>query len=264
MTLAVVLLLAALGAAPMAQGGQAPPPPPPPPTDVVIEPLPPPAPPDTHAVLDAPYSTQALRAAPAPAVLDAYRADPAFQYDHPEAEGPSLWDRFWTWLWRSIWQPIQESTSAGFRDWVIIGLAVGALGWVVARLLRTGGVGVFARGARAGVGVGPLMDVEDIAEVDLETRLGHALAAGDHREAVRVRYLRLLQALDAAGVVAWRRDKTNRQYVAEVAAADPRHAPSFRRATRAFDAVWYGERPVSESLYARLAPVFDGAHPAAP
>ena len=76
-----------------------------------------------------------------------------------------------------------------------------------------------------------------------------------------MRYLLLLQALDAAGALSWRRDKTNREYVAEVSAADRAHAGPFARATRAFDAVWYGERPVSPALYAELAPVFDRATP---
>ena len=48
-----------------------------------------------------------------------------------------------------------------------------------------------------------------------------------------------------------------------MAAADADHAPLFTRATRVFDAVWYGERPVSPALYAELAPLFDGASPRA-
>ena len=210
-----------------------------------------------------PLAADTLRPSPAPAVLDAYRADPDFQYDRPQAEGPSLWERFWRWGYRTVLAPIFENTSARAREWVLIALAVGILGWVLSRLLQAEGSGVFGRSATTGGVGGPLLDAEDIAEVDLHTRLAEALDRGDHREAVRVRYLLLLQALDAAGAIAWRRDKTNRQYVTEVAAADADHAPLFTRATRVFDAVWYGERPVSPALYAELAPLFDGASPRA-
>ncbi len=236
----------------------------------VAQPSPPPAAPPPPPPISlppgddlygAPPATDTLRPRPAPARLGAYRADPDFQYDNPQAEGPSLGERVWVWLRRTVWDPVRENTTADGRWAVVVALAVGLLGWAVSRLLRAEGGGVFAR-QRGGTGTaGPLLDVDDIAVVDLGTRLRHALAAGDHRQAVRVRYLVLLQALDAAGALVWRRDKTNRQYVAEVAAADPAHAAPFARATRAFDAVWYGERPVPPALYAELAPVFDRATP---
>ena len=214
----------------------------------------------TTDTLAAPVTTQRLDARPAPDVVARYRADPDFQYARPEAKGPSLWDRFWSWLARTFWDPVRDSTTASGREWFVALLAVVLLGWVVARLLRVEGSGVFARPDRPAPGVG-LLDAEDIAQVDLGTRLRDALAAGDHREAVRVRYLSVLQALDGAGALAWRRDKTNRQYVAEVARAAPALAEPFRQATRVFDAVWYGERPVSAALYGRLAPLFDAATP---
>lgn len=210
---------------------------------------------------EVPVATEALEPRPVPGVVDRYRADPDFQYANPEAKGPSLWDRFWEWVRRTFWDPVYESTTPDARKTVLVILAVLALGWVVARLLRSDGYSsVFSRPDAATPGVG-LLDVEDIAAVDLGVRLREALAAGDHREAVRVRYLSVLQALDGAGALAWRPDKTNRQYVGEVAQAAPALADPFRQATRVFDAVWYGERPVSASRYDRLAPLFDAATP---
>ena len=243
----------------------APPPPPSPPAPGYPSPPPAsPAPPETVDDLDLvdappppapPFATDTLRPAPAPPVLDAYRADPDFQYHRTEARGPSLWQRFWTWLSRLFGDSAGQAPP-GFWTTVFVLLSVLGLGWAVTRVLQAGGSGLFSRSDRAPDGA-PLLDVEDIAEVDLGTRLRTALAAGNHREAVRVRYLQTLQALDAAGVVAWRRDKTNRQYAAEVGAARPALADPFRDATRVFDAVWYGERPVSGALYARVAPLFD-------
>ncbi len=241
-------------------GAQGPPPPPAPAppgpvTDGGVEERPD----DAPLPVPLPVLADTLHPSAPPPVLDAYRADPDFQYDRPEARGPSLLERFFAWL-RRLWSPVADNTSAGFRETIYVLLAVLALGWAVTRLLRVGGTGLWAR-KDAPVGGAPLLDVEDIAEVDLGPRLRQALAAGDHREAVRVRYLQTLQALDAAGVVAWRRDKTNRQYAAEVGAARRELAAPFRAATRVFDAVWYGERPVSAALYAEVAPLFDRAAP---
>ena len=257
------LALALLAAAVVAQDAPRPvAPPPPPPDRPGAEAVPLPRPEDSADVYGAPLATDTLAPAPAPAGLDAYRADPDFQYDDPQAEGPSLWEQVLRWLRRTLWDPVFENTTPDARRYVLVGLAVLALGWALARLLRVEGAGVFARRSDAGGAAGPLLDAEDIARVDLETRLRAALDAGQHREAVRARYLLLLQSLDAAGAIAWRRDKTNRQYVAEVRASRPERARSFARATRVFDAVWYGERPVPPALYAELAPLFDEAAPA--
>ena len=249
--------------------------PPPPPVDEAAPPATPPAdvpppPPPVDLPLDRaaaddraglpPAARDTLRALAPPPVLDAYRADPDFQYDRPEAEGPSLWDRFWAWVYRTFWEPVARSTTDTFWQWTLAAFAVGVLGWVVTRLLRAEGSGVFGRSAGPSPGA-PLLDVEDIARVDLGAALDQAVAGHDWRQAVRLRYLLALQALDAGGALVWRCDKTNREYGAEVAASAPDLARPFRDATRAFDAVWYGDRPVSDRLYRRLAPTFDRVTP---
>ena len=224
-------------------------------------PSPPPVPANpSDAPERAPRAADTLRPLPPPATVDAYRADPDFQYDRPRAEGPSLWSLLWDWVVRTLIEPVGRYTSVSFWEGVFVLAAVVALGWVVSRLVGAQGGGVFA--GRAPGGAAALLDADDIAAVDLDARLAAALDGGELREAVRVRYLLVLQALDAAGAVAWRRDKTNRQYVGEVAAARADLAAPFRSVTRAFDAVWYGERPVSAALYAQLAPLFDRATPA--
>lgn len=255
--LRTLALWAVLAATAGAQPPAAPPPPPPPPDGFFQDILEA----DTTDAAEAPLATEPLVPRAVPDLVDRYRDDPDFQYADPKAEGPSLWERFWDWIHRTFWKPMMESTTADGRAVALTVLAVVGLAWVVARLLRAeGSGGLFVRSGPAAPGVS-LLDVDDIAEVDLGTRLREALAAGDHREAVRVRYLAVLQALDAARALAWRRDKTNREYLAEVARAAPDLADPFRQATRVFDAVWYGERPVSAARYARLAPLFDAASP---
>ncbi|MEM7787888.1 MAG: DUF4129 domain-containing protein [Bacteroidota bacterium] len=246
-----LLLITLLGAA----SAQDPPAPPPaPPKGVVIDDVRP----EAVAVDSALLPAAALDPRPAPGdVLGAYRADPDFQYDRPEAAGPSLWQRFLAWLGRQIFGPIAENTTWEFWQWTLVLLGVAALGWVAARLLQTEGTGLFGRRQTSQGEVGPLLDVDDIAEVDLDALLGRALAEADHREAVRFRYLLVLQALDAVGAVAWRRDKTNRTYVAEARAHDAALGRPFADATRVFDYVWYGERAVDDARYAALAPLFD-------
>ncbi len=210
----------------------------------------------------APADTLAARVVPQD-VLDAYRADPDFQYDRPEAEGPSLMALFWRWLQRTIFQPLADASQTDAGEWVLIALAVAALAWGLTRVLRVEGGGVFARGGKRGSAVGPLLDVDRLDGVDLAPLLAAALADGRLRDAVRFRFLVLLQHLDGAGALGWRRDKTNRDYARDVTArrgADA--ARAFGEAARAFDYVWYGERAVDGARYARLDPLFARAEAA--
>ena len=255
----VAALLLALALSAQAPPPPAPPPPAPPPPAPVVADLQDRVGSDDDDLASLPLAVAPLRPRPAPPVVGEYRADPDFQYDTPQAQGPSLWERFWRWVGDKVFGPIAENTTWGFWQVVLAALAVGALGWVVARLLSADGGGVFGTSAPSATGL--LLDVEDIAAVDLGARLADALGRGDLRQAVRLRYLLVLQALDADGAVAWRRDKTNRQYVAEVNAHRADLAGPFRQVTRAFDAVWYGERAVPAGLYDRLAALFDRAAP---
>lgn len=243
-----------LAAGARAQDGPPPPAPPPAPVDEAWADL------GVGEVIDpSTLARDTLRALAEPdSVLGAYRADPAFQYDSPEAAGPSLWERFWAWVARTFILPVFDNTTASFRQWVLVLLGVVALAWVVTRLLRAEGSGLFGRADRARAEAGPLLDVEDIARADVRSLLDGALVEGDFREAVRYRYLLVLQALDAAGALAWRRDKTNREYLAEVRDHDAARARPFAQATRVFEYVWYGERAVDAARFEALTPLFDG------
>ena len=223
-------------------------------------------------------TTQRARAPRAGAVrplpdsaLAAVRADPAYRYDTPEAEQPSLLDRFWRWVARTLLAPLARgsSTRAGQGAWLVAAVLV--LAAVAVRLFQTGLGGVFGRrGPALADGADPLLGVDDIAAVDLPGLLAAALGRDDWRAAVRLRFLVALQRLDARGTVAWSRDKTNQAFVREATVrggADVGHA--LGDVTRAFESVWYGGLAVDaarwrcvearferlDALLARPAPV---------
>src|SRR5690606_20168955 len=55
--------------------------------------------------------------------------------------------------------------------------------------------------------------VEDIEAIDVETALERAIKEGNFRLAVRLYYLDLLKRLNETGVIVWKKDKTNRDYL---------------------------------------------------
>lgn len=101
--------------------------------------------------------------------------------------------------------------------------------------------------------------VEDIEELDTEGLLRQALAGDDLRMAVRVRYLLLLKKLNEVGLIAWKKDKTNRDYLSELYGRNDCYE-NVRGLTLAYELVWYGERKVSDESFQRLSVEFESVN----
>ncbi|MFN3597542.1 MAG: DUF4129 domain-containing protein, partial [Rubricoccaceae bacterium] len=208
-----------------------------------------------------PAPDAAARTPPAlpPGALDRYRNDPAYAYGRPRAEQPSLWNRLMRWLTEALLYPAAQAGHGLWRTLFFLA-AVLVVAWGVTRALRAEGSRLFApRDARMpGASGALLLHVDDIGAVDLGARLRRALGDRDWREATRLRYLLLLQRLDARGEISWRRGATNHDYLRQVRAARPgAFARDFAAATRAFAFVWYGRAPLDTDRFARLAARFD-------
>lgn len=101
--------------------------------------------------------------------------------------------------------------------------------------------------------------VENIEELDIDALLRNALASGDLRLAVRVHYLMLLKKLNEFGLIIWKKDKTNRDYLSELYARND-YYENVRMLTLAYELVWYGERAVSQESYKKLSTGFDSVN----
>ncbi len=80
---------------------------------------------------------------------------------------------------------------------------------------------------------------EDINEIDFNTRIKEAIEKKNYRMAIRLYYLKTLKALEEKEIIKWRINKTNADYINEVASSS--HSENFNEITRLFDYVWYGE-----------------------
>jgi len=177
-------------------------------------------------------------------VINVYKKDRHFAY----ANDPAYWrhereepNRSGDWLLRVL-------TSKGFRYFVLIALA-GLLLWVIIRVVSENNLHVFYRrkvrktGSDGGSGEAPV-------EEDLEERLQHYLAMGDHRQAVRYLYLRSLRGLSDRGLIRPTLQATNHDYLQQLGGT-AQESP-FRFLTTAYEKVWYGEFAVGETQFQRL------------
>lgn len=96
---------------------------------------------------------------------------------------------------------------------------------------------------------------QDIAEEDLEKLLREALAQRELRVAVRLYYIKLLKHFNYLGYIRWGKNKTNRDYAAELAALGI--SREFRKLMIAYEYVWYGERTPSGDEFDQLQSHFE-------
>lgn len=181
--------------------------------------------------------------------LQELRQQRAFTYVEVAPAPTSAWDLFWSRVWQSVREWLAGRSYQGFWRWIFYGLVLGAVIFIVLKLLQVDVTGAFGRSARS---VPLPYDTlqENIHEVDFQTRLTEAEAAGNYRLALRLGYLQLLKQLSDRGLIRWQPNKTNHAYLDELPPTGPLR-PAFRELTRQFEYVWYGELPLPASLYSQ-------------
>ncbi len=85
---------------------------------------------------------------------------------------------------------------------------------------------------------------DDVTKMEFEDLLQQAIESGRFRVAVRLLYLRALRQLSDQSLIAWRKEKTNHDYIRELKNTQLR--PGFSDVTLIFEYIWYGEFPVNK------------------
>jgi hypothetical protein len=152
--------------------------------------------------------------------------------------GPSFSGRDWTSLTRDM---------GVFFQWLVVLLAVIGIAYGLYHSLQG------PRNRRlASDGTEITLDnVEDyLHESDLDRFLREALAAGNYNLAVRLYYLQVIKSLSEKKLIAWAKEKTNREYVSSLQAHTL--GESFRDLTRRYERVWYGNETLDGDKYTDL------------
>ena len=177
--------------------------------------------------------------------LRRFRADDDFNYDTKRPSPPaSLWERFTRWLNDLIDRMLPNGENKTFWDWmawIVVGAAL-----VLVIMNMSGVRGIFFRKAERGVSDFAVIE-ENIDEMNFDVLIERAVAERNFRRGVRLLYLKSLKDLSDRGLIAFRKEKTNQEYIAELRAVDLHEG--FRYVTTLFEYVWYGDLPVNESIF---------------
>lgn len=162
-----------------------------------------------------------------------------------EPHKDSRWDRFRQWLGDLFQKPWMT-----FLWWSLLaGVLVAAIVYIVQSAT---GVRWFHRSRQL---KGDENKTADEVPDDPAQALKRALAAGDYREAERCLYLTTLQQLSEKGLIRLLKEKTNREYLAELRG----HAvyDAFARLTRHYDYTWYGGFVPSPAAFGDIQTQYD-------
>lgn len=101
-------------------------------------------------------------------------------------------------------------------------------------------------------------EVEEIInnQSDFDLLIRQALQTGNFRQAVRYQYLRTLHLMADKNLVQLSPDKTNFQYVSEIANRDLQQP--FASLTLNYEYVWYGEFEIDKIMYDKIESKFTG------
>ncbi|GAB2597877.1 hypothetical protein GCM10027190_52440 [Spirosoma areae] len=184
---------------------------------------------------------------PEPDHLHNLQTDHDYQYgnDAPPPDNPV--GRFFRWLLGKISAFLSSEAYQTIWQYVILG-AIACL--VIYLLMKAEVLGfLFPRKAESSS-----LDYENISEniheIDFDAATEEAVGQRNFRLAVRLLYLKTLKRLSDAGQIDYKPDKTNRQYVSELANS-PQQA-DFEALTRQFEFVWYGDFPVDDVQFSTI------------
>ncbi len=186
--------------------------------------------------------------------IEAYAADPDFQYerDPQDVRALSIFDRLWIWFIDKISTFIFSDTYSPLRKlfiWLFILTIAGYMVWLMSDSYFQA---FFAKGQNTEL----IFDdsIEDIHEMNFDILIQEAVSKKNFRRATRLHYLKLLKEMTDRGQLAWRPEKTNQDYLHEL--KDDGLKTAFSNLTRYFEYIWYGNFPVSADAFKQVSESF--------
>jgi hypothetical protein len=182
-----------------------------------------------------------------------YKKDPAFDYT-PTIKSENTFTRWKEKLKRQIqdffadfFQSKTANSLIAFLlqiiPYLFVFLASFALLWWVLKLEK----GRLKDAKMNMEGSFKLDDATLLAGSDLDILLKQALSEENYRQAVRLKYLKILKKLMDKQLIHWRAEKTNSDYINELPKGPLKL--QFGQLTRAYNYIWYGQQSVDSDLY---------------
>ncbi|MCF8296204.1 MAG: hypothetical protein K9J13_01545 [Saprospiraceae bacterium] len=150
--------------------------------------------------------------------------------------------------------PPSTSGVSEIFTYIAVIIVLGFLIFFVFRLVQGGNMQMNRRIRSSKIAIESNLD-EDISKVDLEYLLKKARDEKNYKLALRINFLMIVKTLSLKNLIIWRIDKTNGDYLYEL--ADKKEWFEFAGITLTFEKVWYGDTEINEKDYSYLSKNFE-------
>ena len=172
--------------------------------------------------------------------------DDDYKYDRKGPAPKTWWDEFKEWFWRKIGEIFDsEGGSIGFKifEYLLIAAAI----VLIIYLLIKNDIRALFYGKSASVKIDFSELEEDIHTINFDELIAEALSKKDYRKAVRIHFLKLLKELTDKNLINWKIDKTNNDYLIEL--ANSKYSSQFKDLAITYEYVWYGDFHLDETNF---------------
>ncbi len=165
----------------------------------------------------------------------------------------SIWSRMLWWLLALFASLFSSSEEGAWLRYLIWGLGVAILIYVILKLLKIDAFKMFYSGQ--GKSITYTAIDENIHEMDFDKLIANAVAAKDYRLAVRLQFLQALKILSDKHLIHWQPGKTNHDYLVELGKSNLRDG--FTELNEYFEYAWYGNFPIAPELFGKVQVIFN-------
>ena len=197
-------------------------------------------------------STNIIVRKPSEQTLDTYRNNREFNYHQQTIQPPSIIGLIMEWLYKMLRKLFgnRYSKYSSFLIYLTLGLV---FIYLILKIIQSRPENLFYTNKNQRID-SYNGTIEDLHTIDFDAKIENATGNHDYRAAIRWQYLKSLSYLSGRGLINWKSDKTNDDYLHEL--QDQSFLPSFREITKLFEYSWYGNFLVSDSFYQRPRTLF--------
>lgn len=169
-----------------------------------------------------------------------------YQYERKSPAGKNPWERFKEWLINQLDKIFNSKGGEISLEILKYVLIVAAIVAIVLILLKNNLRSLFyGKSATTNIEFAELE--EDIHAIDFNNLISKAIQEKDYRRAVRLHFLKLLKELTDKNLIAWKIDKTNKDYYIEL--SNTSYSRQFKELTFLYEYIWYGSFELNEDDY---------------
>jgi hypothetical protein len=169
-----------------------------------------------------------------------------YQYERKSPVGKNPWERFKEWLANQLDKLFSSKGGEISLNILKYALIIAAIVTIVFILLKNNVRSLFyGKSAKTIIDYSELE--EDIHKIDFNELISKAIYEKDYRRAVRLHFLKLLKELTDKNLIAWKIDKTNKDYYIEL--SNTSYSKQFNELTFLYEYIWYGNFELNEDDY---------------